>query len=70
MTLSQSRLFAACPLLLAFLLCACGPKGSDATPGQALASVNGVEITALQLNEELARAGVGAAGQEAASKQL
>lgn len=53
------------------LLAACGPK-PDTTPGQALASVNGVEITVLQLNDELARAGagVGAAGQEAASKQL
>jgi peptidyl-prolyl cis-trans isomerase C len=70
MTLSQSRLAAVCLLLATSLLCACGPKASDATPGQALASVNGVEITALQLNEELARAGVGAAGRDAASKQL
>jgi peptidyl-prolyl cis-trans isomerase C len=70
MTLSQSRLHPVCLLLLAALLCACGPKPSDAPPGQALASVNGVEITALQLNEELARAGVGAVERDAASKQL
>ncbi|UMR28350.1 EpsD family peptidyl-prolyl cis-trans isomerase [Massilia sp. MB5] len=38
--------------------------------GQALASVNGEEITVLQLNEELQRAGVQAAQQEEASKQL
>ena len=62
-----SKLFAAMSVFL--LLAACGPK-PDATPGQSLASVNGVEITVLQLNDELARAGVGAAGQEAASKQL
>ncbi|WP_332847828.1 EpsD family peptidyl-prolyl cis-trans isomerase [Massilia sp. S19_KUP03_FR1] len=50
-------------------LIACGQKRADA-PGQALASVNGVEITVLQLNDELARAGVGAANEQAASKQL
>jgi len=70
MKLSQSRVLAVCLLLLTSTLCACGPKASDATPGQALASVNGVEITALQLNEELARAGVGTVGRDAASKQL
>jgi peptidyl-prolyl cis-trans isomerase C len=49
---------------------ACGEKRAETAPGQALASVNGVEITVLQLNDELARAGVGAANQQAASKQL
>jgi len=49
---------------------ACGQKRAETTPGQALASVNGVEITVLQLNDELARAGVGAASEQAASKQL
>lgn len=56
--------------LLTAVLGGCGKKQPDAPPGQALASVNGVEITVLQLNDELARAGVGAASQEAASKQL
>jgi peptidyl-prolyl cis-trans isomerase C len=49
---------------------ACSQKAADATPGQALASVDGVEITVLQLNEELARAGVKAANEQAAGKQL
>ncbi|WP_306391143.1 EpsD family peptidyl-prolyl cis-trans isomerase [Telluria beijingensis] len=43
---------------------------ADAKPGQALASVNGEEITVLQLNEEMQRAGVPAAQQQVASKQL
>jgi peptidyl-prolyl cis-trans isomerase C len=62
------------PVLCAALglaaLPACGNKAGEAKPGQALASVNGEEITVLQLNEELQRAGVGPAQQEAASKQL
>lgn len=49
---------------------ACNARHAEATPGQALASVNGVEITVLQLNDELARAGIGAASEEVASKQL
>ncbi|UTY55794.1 EpsD family peptidyl-prolyl cis-trans isomerase [Massilia sp. erpn] len=55
-------------LMLAAGLSACGSKEKKA--GQALASVNGEEITVLQLNEELQRAGVQAAQQEEASKQL
>lgn len=42
----------------------------ETKPGQALASVNGEEITVLQLNEEMQRAGVPAAQQQTASKQL
>ena len=49
-------------------LAACGNK--EAKPGQSLARVNGEEVTALQLNEELQRANVPPAQQEAASKQL
>ena len=49
-------------------LSACGDK--EKKPGQALASVNGEEITVLQLNEEMQRANVQAPQQEAASKQL
>lgn len=51
-------------------LAACGDKDKDKKIGQALASVNGEEITTLQLNEELQRANVAPAQQEAASKQL
>ncbi|NRR31615.1 peptidyl-prolyl cis-trans isomerase, EpsD family [Oxalobacteraceae bacterium] len=49
-------------------LSACGDK--EKKPGQALVSVNGEEITVLQLNEELQRSGVQASQQEAAKKQL
>jgi EpsD family peptidyl-prolyl cis-trans isomerase len=64
------RALCAALILLAATLSACGNKAKDAKPGQALASVNGNEITVLQLNEELQRAGVPAAQQDAASKQL
>jgi len=59
-------------LLLMAMLGGCGRQPASSPPGQALASVNGVEITVLQLNDELARAGASASnvGQEAASKQL
>lgn len=52
-------------------LVACGEK-KEAKSGQALASVNGEEITAMQLNEELQRAGLTAAQaqQPAATKQV
>lgn len=56
--------------LLAAGLAGCGETARPATPGQALVNVNGEEITVLQLNEELQRAGVPAARQEQASKQL
>ena len=57
-------------ILIAVLLAACGNNDKPAKPGQALASVNGKEITVLQLNEELQRANVQASGQDQASKQL
>jgi len=50
------------------LVSACGSKEKNA--GQSLVKVNGVEITLLQLNDELKHAGVRAEQQEAASKQL
>ena len=57
-------------MLAAVLLTACGNNDQPAKPGQALVSVNGKEITVLQLNEELQRANVQAERQEGASKQL
>ena len=67
---SKRRALCALLVLAAAGLAACGNKATEAKPGQALASVNGEEITVLQLNEELQRAGIGAAQQDAASKQL
>lgn len=59
---------AAAVLLVLLALAGCS-KGTQ-KPGQALASVNGEEVTVLQLNEELQRSNVPAQQQEAASKQL
>lgn len=55
--------------LLAVGLIACGGD-KEKKSSQALASVNGEEITVLQLNDELQRAGVQAAQQQAASQQM
>jgi peptidyl-prolyl cis-trans isomerase C len=61
---------AAAVLTASTTLTACSDKAKESKPGQALASVNGEEITVLQLNEELQRAGISPAQQETASKQL
>jgi len=58
-----------CPLLVTLVLAACGGS-KEGKPSQSLARVNGDEITVLQLNEELQRAGVQSEQQQAASKQL
>lgn len=64
-----SRLrYAALVLLVVAGLSACGNK--EKKPGQTLVSVNGEEITVLQLNEEMQRSNIQAAQQEVASKQL
>lgn len=55
-------------LVTAVGLSGCGSKEKKA--GQALVRVNGEEITVLQINDELNRAGVKAEQQEAATKQL
>jgi peptidyl-prolyl cis-trans isomerase C len=67
---TPKRVLCAALILVAASLSACGDKAKEKKPGQALASVNGEEVTVLQLNEELQRAGVTAAQQDAASKQL
>jgi EpsD family peptidyl-prolyl cis-trans isomerase len=56
-------------VLLAVLVAACGSK-AEQKPGQALASVNGEEITVMQLNDELTRANAPATQQEAVRKQV
>lgn len=58
-------LLAACAVLAG-----CGDKNKVPRAGQALVSVNGEEITTMQLNEELQRANVLPAQQDAASRQL
>ncbi|MGO4479263.1 EpsD family peptidyl-prolyl cis-trans isomerase [Massilia sp. 2TAF26] len=67
---TPKRVLCAALILVAATLSACGDKAKEKKPGQALASVNGEEVTVLQLNEELQRAGVSAAQQDTASKQL
>ncbi|PHV07401.1 peptidyl-prolyl cis-trans isomerase, EpsD family [Janthinobacterium sp. BJB412] len=70
-TEARKRLLAGALVLFAAGLSGCGGSGSkEPKSGQALASVGGEEITMLQLNEEMQRAGVQAGQQEAASKQL
>jgi EpsD family peptidyl-prolyl cis-trans isomerase len=68
--MAGKRMLGAALVLAAAGLAACGNRPADSKPGQALASVNGAEITVLQLNEELQLAGIGPAQQAAASKQL
>ena len=64
------RALCAALVLVAAALSACSDQAKEKKPGQALASVNGEEVTVLQLNEEMQRANVSAAQQDAASKQL
>lgn len=66
---SHRQLVCTAAVLLAVSLTACGNK-AEKKPGQALASVNGQEVTVLQLNEELQRANVPAAQQETARKRM
>jgi peptidyl-prolyl cis-trans isomerase C len=55
-------------LVTAASISACGNKEKKA--GQALVRVNGEEITVLQINDELRRAGVNTEQQKTATKQL
>jgi EpsD family peptidyl-prolyl cis-trans isomerase len=69
---TRARALGAALLMAGVALAGCNkdkPAG-EAKPGQSLASVNGEEITVLQLNEEMQRASVPAARQQVASKQL
>jgi EpsD family peptidyl-prolyl cis-trans isomerase len=61
-------LCAAVMLGMVLSISACGKK--DTKAGQALVRVNGQEITIMQVNDELKRAGVRPDQQEAATKQL
>lgn len=54
--------------MLVVLASACSNK-VEQKPGQALANVNGEEITVMQLNDELSRSNAPATQQEAARKQ-
>jgi len=54
--------------MLVVFVSACGSK-AEQKPGQALANVNGEEITVMQLNDELSRSNAPATQQEAARKQ-
>jgi len=67
---TRKLMWAGLVIAAATALSACGDKAAEKKPGQTLASVNGEEITVLQLNEELNRAGPAVAQQEAARKQL
>jgi peptidyl-prolyl cis-trans isomerase C len=69
-TTAGARAVLGTALLVLATLSGCGDKAAPARQGQALANVNGAEITVLQLNEEMQRAGVPAARQQEASKQL
>ncbi len=70
----RSRSFRLLPVagivIAAVSLSACGDKTAEKKPGQALASVNGEEITVLQLNDELSRVNPQVAQQEASRKRL
>ncbi|HWJ95832.1 MAG TPA: EpsD family peptidyl-prolyl cis-trans isomerase [Telluria sp.] len=63
------RVLCAALVLVAAALAGCGEKAKESKPGQALARVDGNEITVLQLNEELQRANV-PANQTQAGKQM
>ena len=72
LSLSPRRTACVVVVLASLALAGCNKDrpAADAKPGQALASVNGEEITILQLNEEMQRAGVPAAQQQLGRKQL
>ncbi|WP_395406731.1 EpsD family peptidyl-prolyl cis-trans isomerase [Pseudoduganella sp. UC29_106] len=68
-SLNKRILSAGLVVLTAAAMTACGEK-AEKKPGQALASVNGEEITVLQLNDELSRSNAQAANLETTRKQV
>lgn len=66
--LGKRAMFMGLMLGVAIGISACGSK--DKKSGQTLVRVNGEEITVLQVNDELQRAGVAPEQQELATKQL
>lgn len=72
MTLASKRVFSISSMafLIALALTACDKEPTEKKSGQALVSVNGKEITMLQLNDEIRRANIRADQYEVASKQL
>lgn len=57
-------------LIFTLVLTACDKEPKEKKSGQALVSVNGKEVTTLQLNDEIRRANIRADQLEVASKQL
>ena len=57
-------------IVISLILTACNSEPKEKKSGQAIASVNGKEITMLQLNDELRRANIKADQYETASEQL
>lgn len=69
LTYTQIRLMALA-LTLMLVFSACDNQSKEKKSGQALVSVNGKEVTTLQLNDEIRRAGVRADQYDTANKQL
>jgi peptidyl-prolyl cis-trans isomerase C len=67
-SLAIRALSLALALVMVFCFSACGRKENKS--GQTLVRVNGEEITVLQVNDELQRAGIKPEQQDAATKQL
>ncbi|HZX28205.1 MAG TPA: EpsD family peptidyl-prolyl cis-trans isomerase [Telluria sp.] len=67
---TSRRMLCAAVIVALATLAGCSKKNAEHKPGQALASVNGQEITVLQLNEEMMRNNIAPQQQEAARKQL
>ncbi|MGZ3180905.1 MAG: EpsD family peptidyl-prolyl cis-trans isomerase [Telluria sp.] len=67
---TPQRALCAAVIVAMAALAGCSKKAAEHKPGQALASVNGQEITVLQLNEEMQRNNVPPQQQEVAKQQI